>query len=714
MTNQFKRQEIKDFIGQVVPFFMITGISLVAMTLFRLIFYISYAEKGLFREYTFDVFHAFFLGIRYDLSILSYFQALPVFLFTFLWLAGGDLYCGFYERMKKRTVPLYYAAVFSFLLFFLAVDHLYYGFYHNRIDIMIFGFFEDDTWALVQTFWDNYPVVGVLVFLALFFYFLTRGIRSLFLKAGPFLAQKRKPGVFLAALLFPFLIVLAARGSLGLFPLEPMNAVISPDVFINKLSPNGIVMFYQAIDQKMNQANRRKNYIESFHYENNISLAYRHMTWPRKKDGLPQQKNWELADLYRALQKGGRGAGQSPKQKPHVVMFVMESMGGDWLRYQSKQFNIMGELEKHFQEDFYFPRFLSASGGTIGSITSIISGLPLLPSWPLASEQEFLRVPLETSITRPFQQEGYDVRFVYAGKVGWRNLYDYVIAQGFDSIEGENVIEKAVQEKLAKEGKSGPVKNAWGIYDEYLLGYVMDSLKEAKTPQFILVLTTTNHPPYDLPPGYQNVEITPPAQLKQRFVGDESLIMDRFQTYRYANEHLGRFLTGLKESPLGKKTIVGITGDHNFQIINYQNNEYLNKYSVPFYVYAPPEYRPARYDPDTPGCYLNIMPTLVSMALPQTTYVSLADSMFLPGNHYAVLGDWVINREGLFSALLAPNRLFAPWVPRQKNVAGKFQRLDTNDPRQMKAVRNIRGLYGTTQFILTSEAKRQTAGQANP
>ena len=58
-------------------------------------------------------------------------------------------------------------------------------------------------------------------------------------------------------------------------------------------------------------------------------------------------------------------------------------------------------------------------------------------------------------------------------------------------------------------------------------------------------------------------------------------------TLRYANDQLGGFITRVKASPAGLRTIIAATGDHNILGVDYQNpDDAALARAVPFYVYA--------------------------------------------------------------------------------------------------------------------------------
>ena len=97
---------------------------------------------------------------------------------------------------------------------------------------------------------------------------------------------------------------------------------------------------------------------------------------------------------------------------------------------------------------------------------------------------------------------------------------------------------------------------------------------------------------------------------------------EAFDTLRYANDQLGRFLSGLKASANGANTIVAVTGDHNILGVDYAlDTDAVLARAVPFYLYVPPAYRgQSTYDPSRPGSHKDILPTLYHLSLPDTPY----------------------------------------------------------------------------------------------
>jgi hypothetical protein len=53
--------------------------------------------------------------------------------------------------------------MWTLLLICLAVDTGYYSYFQDHINVLIFGLLDDDTLALLRTFWKNYAVVQILL-----------------------------------------------------------------------------------------------------------------------------------------------------------------------------------------------------------------------------------------------------------------------------------------------------------------------------------------------------------------------------------------------------------------------------------------------------------------------------------------------------------------------------------------------------------------------
>ncbi|MEG1117788.1 MAG: hypothetical protein RSE46_22325, partial [Janthinobacterium sp.] len=99
---------------------------------------------------------AMWRGMRYDLVAGAIAAGLVGLLTVPVWLSGRR------ETAVRLAQHLMLALLLVFVLLSLC-EHFYYAFYKTRFDPIVFGMFEDDTTAILETVWDDYPVIpGVL------------------------------------------------------------------------------------------------------------------------------------------------------------------------------------------------------------------------------------------------------------------------------------------------------------------------------------------------------------------------------------------------------------------------------------------------------------------------------------------------------------------------------------------------------------------------
>lgn len=174
--------------------------------------------------------------------------------------------------------------------------------------------------------------------------------------------------------------------------------------------------------------------------------------------------------------------------------------------------------------------------------------------------------------------------------------------------------------------------NGIGVYDEYMLDVILNHLnRDTKHPQMIMGMTTTNHPPLDLP---SNVKLPalPKDYCKQACFSNvgEDVVMKYLRAFQYYDKNLAAFLDKFKKSKAADNTILVITGDHNVRsILDYNTVDKKWKNSVPLYVYLPPYLRSNNYPLHSKkyGCHYDILATLAPFAFKGTDYMKLGNNL---------------------------------------------------------------------------------------
>ncbi|WP_249292249.1 LTA synthase family protein [Achromobacter ruhlandii] len=269
-------------------------------------------------------------------------------------------------------------------------------------------------------------------------------------------------------------------------------------------------------------------------------------------------------------------------------------------------------LRPHWQQDWRFDRFLSEGNGTIDSLSRLLVRSPVLAT----SQSSAASATFASNAFTPFLARGYRVVFVTSGAATWRNLGRFATHLGAQEFADQLTLRQRYPE--AQPG-------AWGVPDEYMFRYIAERLARADRdgePLFVVALSTTHHPPFLVPEGGQRGGLDLSDIERLPYYDSWSGLDEAFDTLRYANDQLGRFLTGLKASAQGARTIVAVTGDHNILGVDYAaDSDIALARAVPFYLYVPPGYRgQSTYDPSRPGSHKDILPTLYHLSLPDTPY----------------------------------------------------------------------------------------------
>lgn len=659
------------------------------MTVARASFALYFGDIDTLVAHSRELRKAMWLGFRYDIMPLAYINLIPFLLLNIGYFIPG-----------KFSIKIIRPLIIGILLFgYLALcwlyvcDYGFYSFFQDHINILFFGLFEDDTKAVIISIFKNYNVPLYGTILLILHYALYRLIKFMFspfefdLTAKPF--SWKMPVVFLSGLV---LLALAGRGNFTRLPLSIEDAHISENEFINEVSLNGALTLNRAM--KIRKTFGKDNY--------DYLRGYGFSSW---QEAFKSFRGTEPAsdDIGKALVVKSKPNPVAKVRPPHVVLVVMESFGSYWNDKDSKSFQLLGELREHFERGILFKNFLPSENGTIGSIVSVATSQVIRPGARFLSESEFMRNALSSAGHLPFKQSGYDTHFVYGGKLGWRDLGKYLTAQKYDKLWGAEEMREAMPE--LNNFSERDLGNEWGIFDEYLYSFIEEQLRTATKPQFFLVLTTSNHPPFEYPSSYQPrpIELTP--EIMANITVDEDLARKRFTGLQYGNQKMAEFLNRINKSSLHDKTIVALTGDHSFWIAKGVGlDQEFKRYAVPFFLSIPDEYRPSKVDTTKFGSHEDIFPTLINLALSEQSYVKLGEDLFNEDSIAINSSGLIAGKHGAFH-----HDKFWKWEDREKQILTPTE----STPELLELVRKGRGLIGLTDAYLKSEKNRKQSDEGS-
>jgi len=574
---------------------------LIIMSGFRLLFAIQFAHPEVFTDFFSALPSAFAFGVLHDLRILSLIS-LPTTL-SLLWMR---------QRTARRwglwlaRTTLYWTFVISFIFIALGADQIYYSYFQSHFNILAFGAVEDDVSAVLISAWETYPLALYFTMILGTTYLLYRVVRRAF-RVSHFLHIEKQPERKQVEIMFNWhfschLVCTVILCSVSLTPVfVELNKDFPQSNFVRSVSENAVEKLAETVWNRIQEG------------ELSTAKEFGYATADDALSELFPNSIFEGDTVFSKIPTQYFKPEISSDSKPHVVLVVMESFATHLLRFQDNDFDLLGSSKQHFEDGVLFERFLPADNISAGSILGLFTNLPYRPNTKQLSQGTSQGATFLTSSASLFANQGYDTAFYYGGGTNWRDLDKFLPLQNYKELVGQEEIAERYQ--LDLEQDAAP----WGLWDEHLFRAVSDRLKEAERPTFMVVFTTTNHPPNQLPANFDLPELNPSKSFLQLAAGNQDLSTIQQQqilTYQYSNHQLGHFLDDLETSGIANDTVIGITGDHTAGMgIPFAQSELILKRAVPFVLLTPDSISEQyQANPLTPGSHKDVIPTLFHAA----------------------------------------------------------------------------------------------------
>ena len=492
-------------------------------------------------------------GFRFDLKV----SAIAGFLLLLVlpWVSG---------KAHGRI-----AAGVAFLYVMLSLVNLhYFGFYKTPIDSLVFGLVEDDTLAVLQTIWRDFPVVWTLLLAVALTWASVALHRSLMvrLRADTLLQSHHAAVKIVVTIVVFFALVFAGKGTIREMALQRQHLTVTTSQFLNDMVPNGVIALKYAWDSRGQSQNLQDPLVglKAMGFDSARAAA--------QVLGLPHGTD---AEVKAALTT--HDAVPAGTAKKNLIFFLMESWSAEPMLYQSPKFDVLGRLAPTLTDPAkacHFSNFDSAHGGTHPSLEAILFSTPITP----LTLGDVGRKPIPWAIPKVVKDAGYQTLFITSARSGWRDLNRVLAVQGFDEVVDANTL---------KEAYPDATLGIWGVWDSYVFKYLSKRMaaQPADKPLFVFVLTSTNHPPYDLPADYKRV---PRDMSLWKGETSSDTLIPNLDSYHYAADLLGGFVQEVQKGPLNANTIIAGTGDHNvrsFGVYADANRRYLVR-QVPFVIWG--------------------------------------------------------------------------------------------------------------------------------
>ena len=481
------------------------GISLATLTILRVIFICVHHEAGM---RFLDILKALGIGVIIDSSVMS-----CCIIVCFLL---GMLVALLSEKAGKKVLTIGLTAAYISVTTLNVVDIFYYGYYNTRLSYNLVRLFGENPWDNFVMIWKSYPllwiIVGCIVGIVLVWMLVERFFKE---------AQMReKIGQTIATVLVTF----GVFSFLYYGPPFWRLTTFSSRVMLNQAASNGaytLVKTYSIVhkthgdmfpfeDQKV-QEDMAKNQAFICSEEETLVSAM-----------APTLRKFNEPDTL-----------ETPK---NIIIIIGES-------FSATLTGVIGQDERSYspyfdsicKEGMLFTNCFSNGPRTQHGIVSVMSGFPSIIGSSLIRRRE---ANAFFTIADAVRQEGYETYFIHGGSLDYDDMRDYVRQGNFQHIYG------------VEDFDTWRLKNDWGVCDEDLFDFAFEKIKEAKQPHLTVILTMSNHLPYDIPEEFakSHPEVADFQDLKA--------------SYYYADYAWGVFMDRLKTLPEYKNTLVLRTADH--------------------------------------------------------------------------------------------------------------------------------------------------------
>lgn len=378
------------------------------------------------------------------------------------------------------------------------------------------------------------------------------------------------------------------------------NAGVTGDHFLNEcILDDGQAFYRVSAMMKLMEAGE----ISGVDLENIVASA----------EFISQRKGLAADNLAPYLERTASG---EKIPKPQHIFIIL---GENWMQWpmlgKYSDLHIADGIKSLIAEEnsYYSRNFMPNGEFTSVAITGLVTGLPDVNIRVNYQTKTFDSV-YTSAMAPPLKELGYKVDFWYGGASSWDNISKMALAQNFDNFYGFSDL-------------NAPKQTAWGAKDEHLFNAIEKHL-EGEPPTVHLIMTTTNHPPYNLnlaEEGY-DFDATLAAVEKLPNIDDAKTLATELGHYWYMDKMTTKFVRSVAQKYPSSLFI--ITGDHGVRTDPGTRPTIFEHQSVPFVMYGA-GIKKNILPPDAVGGHISIIPTIIELIAPQGfIYYSISPSLF--------------------------------------------------------------------------------------
>lgn len=491
------------------------------------------------------------IGLHVDLSVVSGLM-LPA-----LALSGLGL---------RRALVGYLTVVIAVAAFLEAVSGPFLGQYDSRPNRLFFEYLRYPR-EVCSTVLLGHPVATAAGIITLLIAggIAARGVRLLIAREGPWSRRTRFAALPLAA----GVLFLGLRGNLDHRGLNPASAAFSNDHLANELALDSSYSLAYALYSWRHEVSATALY-GALPRAEAITRVHRQTLLPESAFADP-----DLPFLHHEVPL-------SPRLRPHnLVIILEESLGAEFVGSLGGQ-PLTPRFDALADTGVLLTRLYATGTRTVRGIEATVSGMLPTPGTSvvklgLAQRGFFTLADL-------LRRRGYATSFLYGGEANFDNMASFFRGNGFEQVSDGTSFSQPV------------FRGVWGVSDEDLFARAHDDfLHYGDHPFFALLLTTSNHDPWEFPAGHI-----------VRTSGGRSTRRDAI---RYADHALGDFFDRARTAPYFADTVFLVVADHDTRVYG-AGLVPVSKFHIPGLILAP-GLPPARLD--TIASQIDLAPTLLDL-----------------------------------------------------------------------------------------------------
>lgn len=529
-----------------------------------------------------DIMQTLFSGLRYDGRL----AAPAAFIFAVLYIAFS-----FIKKVQKPVIIVFTSIISYIVIIASFVNDTYFSIFNDTFNIILLGVIYDDQSAIFHTAvnsdYNALPKILASIILTAIAVYIYNKIYKKIENISKSVSIKQ--AVPLGILLLYVLILTTSStfnlqgGDLSYIVKLPENA------FLKKAAPGAL--------HDLDRVYRAYKDIKGESFEKYAGgKTIQQVMQIYFGDKYTNQDNISSLMEQEVLSNGKSNA-------KHIFLIIMESLSDYHL---SEEFMNGGGIGNELtalansKDGLKIPVFIQNGYGTIETMDMMITGL--YGTYFPVSEMTGKIPCFDSSTGKIFKDLGYDTNFYYFGSSAWRKIGTYTTAQGFNKSYGmENIHNKQ--------------KSTWGIYDNEGFDFILESIdKNHNKPTFNMILSASNHPPYDIDTKkYYNIDTEKIRNFldtnypkEKRFPGITPEILT---VTEYSIKSVADFI---KETYAKyPDSIFFVTGDHFDRSYPNPNRRIFTSTSIPLIIYGSgvSEYK-LKY---SAGSHKDIVPTIVDM-----------------------------------------------------------------------------------------------------